>query len=247
MTLFSKHPIRRYTDGVWDWEEAPCADESRVDIHINGRRRSSVMATSRQLDYLALGFLFGEGLISGPDDVLKLRVDGLSVRVEIKGRAGPDPRLISLADPESVPPVTLRHPQVGAAEIIALMDEFNAQSRLFRQTGAVHSCCLIDGGRKYFADDVGRHNALDKVIGQYVAAGPSGRPGLILTTGRISTEILLKSARAGLGLLISRSAATDRAVELARRLNMIMIGFARDDRFNVYHGGPLLRDAPPHP
>lgn len=238
--------VRRYHGGVFSWEEAPFADECRVDILVDGRRRASVMASPFQLDCLAVGFLFGEDIISGVGDLKSLTVKGLEVYVELgKKKAEPHPVNLDNIEPESVAPLRPAHPALDAARILSLSEDFNAHSYLFRQTGAVHSCSLIDGAKRHHADDVARHNALDKVIGQYLLDGPSGGPGLILTTGRISTEILIKSAKAGIGAVISRSAATDRAVELARRLNMIMIGFARQNRFNVYHGGEMIAEAPP--
>ena len=246
------YEILRYSGGVFRREEDLLVEERRVDIIVGGDRYLSVMATPRQLEHLAVGCLFSEGVIKSAADLAGLEVRGLEVLVDIKGGCPPPPARVRssgfglgsapLADggPDPAVPDGVTPPAVTAAEIVRLMADFNQQSELFRLTGAVHSCCLVVGGRKYFADDVGRHNALDKVIGQYLAAGPSGEPGLVLTTGRISTEILIKSARAGLGLLVSRSAATDRAVDLARKLNMVLIGFARDQRFNIYHGGEFL-------
>ena len=244
--MTEENEIRRYNDGVFTWEKAVLADECRVDIHLNGCRLASVMASPTRLDELALGFLFGEGLVDGPEDVVALEVEDLTVRIETRGRARARRETATLADLEDeaeaifAPPA----PPMDAARILAYMGEFNTRSHLFRQTGAVHSCCLINGDRRFFADDVGRHNALDKVIGQYLAAGRLSGPVLVLTTGRISVEILLKSVKAGAALLISRGAATDRAVELARRLNLVLIGFARETGFNVYHGGERLIDAP---
>ncbi|MDR2946797.1 MAG: formate dehydrogenase accessory sulfurtransferase FdhD [Candidatus Adiutrix sp.] len=242
--------VRHYKNGAFSWEPAPLAEECRVDIIVNNRRRASVMASPCQLDSLAVGFLFGEGIISGVDDITSLSVNGLEVSVELRTKnAAPQPPAVDNCSLENTAPEAplppRAHPALDAAKILRLSDEFNSHSYLFRQTGAVHSCRLIDGPRQHHADDVARHNALDKVIGQYLMDGPSGEPGLVLTTGRISTEILIKSAKAGIGAVISRSAATDRAVELAGKLNMIMIGFARQNRFNVYHGGDLIEQATP--
>lgn len=239
--------IRQYKNGVFSWEPAPLADECRVDILVNGRRQASVMASPFQLDCLAVGFLFGEDIISGIDDIKSMSVNGLEISVELhKKNMVPNPFTLENIEPESVAPPPISHPALDAAKIISLSEDFNSHSYLFRQTGAVHSCSLVDGQKRHHADDVARHNALDKVIGRYLIDGPSGEPGLILTTGRISTEILIKSAKAGIGAVISRSAATDRAVELAGRLNMIMIGFSRQNRFNVYHGGEMIAGATPH-
>jgi FdhD protein len=204
---------------------------------------------------LAVGCLFTEGLIEKASEITGISVNNMTVRVEVgKNVSGPPPRarssgfgLGSVAVGGLSGPTLSRTeaPRLTAERIIELMETFNRRSDLFRQTGAVHSACLVTGGLEYFAEDVGRHNALDKVIGRYLMGGPTGEPGLMLTTGRISTEILLKSAKAGLGAVISRSAATDRAVELARKLNMIMIGFSRRNRFNIYSGEEMiLRDQP---
>jgi FdhD protein len=237
-----KRRIRRYQNGVCTWEEAPLADERRVDILVGGRRLASVMASPFQLDALAVGFLFGKNLIGGAGDIESLSVDGLQVRVEL-GRENAAPRAPGPGGVKARP-FPPEGPALDAAAILELSEEFDARSRLFRQTGAVHSCGLIDGPNRFHADDVARHNAFDKVIGQYLIHGPSGGPGLLLTTGRVSAEILMKSAKAGIGALISRGAPTDRAAELARRLDMIMIGFARRNRFNIYHGGEHIADAP---
>lgn len=235
--------IRRYQNGALSWEEAALADECLVNIFVGGSRQASVMASPFQLEALAVGFLFGEGLIGRAGDIKSLSVDDLNIFVELCGeKAAPGP--ISLEAVEAESPPNFLYPALDAAGILELSEDFNASSYLFRQTGAVHSCVLVDGAKRFQADDVARHNALDKVIGQYLMDGPTGGPGLILTTGRISTEILLKSAKAGIGAVISRSAATDRAVELAGSLGMIMIGFARRNRFNVYHGGEKITGAP---
>jgi len=241
--------ISRWENGSFSRLSDLVIEERRVDICLNGPVYASVMAEAAQLDCLALGFLFGEGVIEGPGDIKSLEVDGLQVRVEIFGPAPPPPErarssgfgLGSVAvGMESRLKDSGRRPRpfkLSAAKIISLMHEFNCRSELFQKSGAVHSTALIAGSRRYFAEDVGRHNALDKVVGAYLADSfPQGEPALILTSGRVSTEIMLKTARAGLGGLISRSAPTDRAVEMARELDLLLIGFARGERFNIYHG-----------
>jgi FdhD protein len=106
---------------------------------------------------------------------------------------------------------------------------------LFLDTGGVHSCALSDGNQMLlFEDDIGRHNALDKVLGAAMMHGMSLKDKVILTSGRISTEILAKVARRGIPAIISRSAPTGAAIEQARALNMSLIGFARGRNFNVY-------------
>lgn len=237
--------IRLYQNGFFSWQEALLADECRVDILVDGRRRASVMASPFQLDCLAVGFLFGENIISGVSDIKSLLVRGLEIHVELvkKKITSNSPTMENIeTQPEARP--SWPHPALDAASIISLSEDFNSHSQLFRQTGAVHSCCVINGSKRHHADDLARHNALDKAIGLYLLEGPLKEPALLLTTGRISTEILIKSAKAGIGAIISRSAATDRAVELAENLGLVMIGFSRQNRFNVYNGWEKIAAAP---
>lgn len=254
MSQTGEYEILKYKDGAFNWEKDLVVEERLVEIYVNDRSYVSVLATPAQLDFLAIGYLFTEGAISGISDINDISVSGLKVSVEIKnGPAEPPERArssgfgfgsVAVGDIQGfkagkAEPATLR-----AELIIGLMEEFNQRSGLFRQTGAVHSAWLVKGRQRFFSEDVGRHNALDKVIGQYLRNGVSEEAGLILTTGRVSTEILIKAAKTGLGAVISRSAATDRAVELAREMNMILIGFSRQDRFNIYHGSRMIEGAP---
>lgn len=246
--------ILRYADGVFAWEKDLVVEERRAEIYVNGRPYVSVMATPAQLDSLAIGYLFTEGLINDMADLGPISVDGLRVDVEVRKELEPPPDRarsagfglgsVAIKDiqKENFETAGPDPPLIAADSIVTLMEEFNQLSELFRKTGAVHSSWLVAGERRYFAEDVGRHNALDKVIGQYLADGrPSaGQPGLIWTTGRISIEMLLKTARAGMAALISRGAASRLAVEFAEKLNVVLIGFARGDQFKAFHGGRHL-------
>jgi FdhD protein len=127
--------------------------------------------------------------------------------------------------------------RISPDEIRKMMSLFNKQSELFAKTGAVHSCSLLlPDGTNIFYEDIGRHNAIDKIIGQALISALCIKDGVLLTSGRISSEILIKAAGLGLPVLISLSAPTNMAVEIARKANMTLIGFARGNRFNVYAG-----------
>ncbi|MDR2946796.1 MAG: formate dehydrogenase accessory sulfurtransferase FdhD, partial [Candidatus Adiutrix sp.] len=197
--------------------------------------------------------LFTEGAIAAFADIKSLSVKGLRVRVQLWGNPPPPPQrarscgfgLGSVAvrdiSPENITPPAADPPTLRAGHITALMEEFNHLSELFWKTGAVHSAWLVSGGRRYFAEDVGRHNALDKVIGQRLRDGAApGQGGLMFTTGRVSAEMLLKTAKAGLSALISRGSASRLAVDLAEKLNMVVIGFSRGDQFKAFCGGEYL-------
>ncbi|MDR1043876.1 MAG: formate dehydrogenase accessory sulfurtransferase FdhD [Candidatus Adiutrix sp.] len=244
--------ILRHRNGVFSWEKDLLVEERLVDIYIGGRLYASVMATPTNLDHLAVGYLYSEGVIKSAAEVTNIRVDGLRVHLETLGPA-PEPPLRARSSGFGLGAVSLdalaltgtdlkvKPAPLPAGWIVELMEEFNKLSVLFRQTGAVHSAWLLKGDRRYFADDVGRHNALDKVVGQYLRDGaPPGEPGLMLTTGRVSTEMVLKTGRAGLGALVSRGAASNRALALARQMNLILVVLARGTRLNVINGVDLV-------
>jgi len=124
---------------------------------------------------------------------------------------------------------------ISTSEILALVRESRHRSSIYRMTGGVHSAALCD--RKHilvFADDIGRHNAIDKIFGQCLLENIPIGENIILTSGRISSEILLKVAKRKIPMIISKSAPTDLGVRLAEDLGITLIGFARGRRMNVY-------------
>jgi FdhD protein len=127
--------------------------------------------------------------------------------------------------------------RVASSYISTLMEEFRGRSELHRKTGGVHAAALADrDGLLVFREDIGRHNAVDKVIGAYLTEGSEFGDKFLLTSGRLSSEILHKAAACALPIVVSRSAPTDRCVAAARERNITLIGFARGRRMNIYSG-----------
>ncbi len=120
--------IRRYKNGAFSWEEAELADERLVSIFVGGRRQASVMASPFQLEALAAGFLFGEGLIGRASDIKSLSVDGLNIYVEAS-LENIAPQALSLDDGEAVSP-KFSYPALDAARILELSEDFNSRSYL---------------------------------------------------------------------------------------------------------------------
>ncbi len=126
---------------------------------------------------------------------------------------------------------------INANEISGLMIEFNKTSELFKTTGGVHSAALADSQNiLVFREDIGRHNAVDKVFGSLYIQKQSLDDKILLTSGRISSEIVMKSINAGVQIIVSRSAPTYKGIELAEQNNITLIGFARSNNFNIYSG-----------
>ena len=111
----------------------------------------------------------------------------------------------------------------------------------YRASRGIHGAALADPDRVLFmAEDVGRHNAVDKVVGEALLSGTPTRDRILLNTGRISSEMLLKGARMGVPLVVSRTSPTEMAVSLAEQLGITVVGYLRHDSFNVYAGGDAL-------
>ena len=124
-----------------------------------------------------------------------------------------------------------------SSTLLELTREFQKRMDLWKRTGGVHACAVADGQRPIIlCEDVGRHNAFDKVIGRAFLEGIDTADKLMLTTGRLSAEMVSKAVVARLALVVGRGAVTALAIDLARRFGITLVGFARASRFNVYTG-----------
>ena len=233
--------------------------EHRANIFVNGEHYISLMCLPQCLDELAVGFLFSEGLIRSYGDIAAIDAGGADhIYITLSKKAadtktahravlsGFTQGSVNLAffEHEKLPLINSRL-KLSSAEVVKMADSFSRRSELFRLTGAVHSCALIlPDSTDLFYEDIGRHNALDKAIGKALMAGLSMQDAILLTSGRVSSEILIKTAGLGIPVLLSLSAPTSMAVKIAQKINMTLIGFARGNRFNVYAGdGRIVKGA----
>lgn len=228
--------------------------ETSLTVVLDRQDVATMLCLPADLKPLAVGFLFTEGFIRGRDDIAKITVDRRKsvVRVETREGRGPDPEVLRrriiasgcgkgasffrLADAAAGISVSSRF-TMAAADVQALVDEFQQGSELHRVTRGVHSAALC-GPRKIvmFADDVGRHNTIDRILGRCLLENvPAAGHGLIFS-GRISSEMLLKAARAGIPVVISLASPTSVAVRMARDMGMTVVGRARGNSMNVYSG-----------
>ena len=248
--------VKRFEHGnAADREETVVAERS-ISIFVNGSETIRLMALPNQIEELIAGFLFSECVISSREDVREILFNPASMSVEVKLANQKQPVLsdkvrsvttgcgrgltfISALNSRFFAPIATETTIVPAT-VIDLMRKLQRNSALFHDTGGVHSAAVASAdGILFSADDIGRHNAVDKVLGWLIMSGRLGESaaassGMLLTTGRLSSEIVTKTARGRFEFLVSPSAPTSGAVQLADDLGITLIGFARGERFNVY-------------
>lgn len=251
MDNVEKFIVQRVTEeGRVDREEM-VTRELPLTIILNNHELVTLLCSPHSLDYLAAGFLFSEGLIDNKDEIQKIMVDDRRgvVRIETREDKGPADELLfkrvitsgcgagslyKAADIQNLAKVESQA-QVSAAEVFDLVNQFQHYSQTFRETGGVHSAALCDNRSiLVFSDDIGRHNAIDKILGECLLKDIPTNDRLIVTSGRIPSEILLKAAKRRIAIIISVSAPTDLGVKLAGELGITLIGFVRGKRMNVY-------------
>jgi len=228
------------------------AKESPLTIILNNREVVTLLCSPANSRYLAVGFLFSEGLLKSKDEIRKILVDDRRgvVRVETEGNeelapdalfkrfitsgCGRGASFYSAIDAQDQVKVESRL-KISTLDILALVHEFQHRSQVYRSTGGVHSAALCDiSDILLFNEDIGRHNAVDKIFGACILDNIATDDHILITSGRISSEILLKIARRNVPVIVSKSAPTNLGVKLANDLGVTLVGFVRGKRMNVY-------------
>jgi FdhD protein len=253
-------PIRRYRKARV--QEAPdrVVVEEPLEIRLAGEPFQMLMRLPGQEKELALGFLFTEGIVRDLNEVITIHFCGTATdpllppnvvdvmltdtAMERRGRRHLEVAYSScgLCAKEAVDEICRKVPPVASTltitpdTLLELMARLPEAQDVFQATGGTHAVALAnpEGSMFLSAEDVGRHNAMDKVIGRALLEKRDFGGLVALLSGRISFEMALKSARAGLPLLAAVSAPTTMAIELARELNLTLVGFARGDSMNIY-------------
>ena len=226
--------------------------EKPLTIILNGRELVTLLATPVNLDYLAVGYLHSEGLLHSRENLKKVTVDDKRGVARVETQNEPEPsadyltqRLITSGcgggpsfyrAADVIEPIEFKTEVfLSAAEIFDAMKEFQKRSDVFRDTGGVHSAAVRDTrGKLVFNEDIGRHNALDKAIGKLLLAGRKTDGLGAVLSGRVSLEMVSKSARAGIEVISAVSAPTSLGVEAATRCNITLCAFVRSDRATVF-------------
>ena len=234
----------RFADGKWNSGTVYVPTEMELTLYVNGKELVSILCTPDKLNFLVLGFLYGEGIISGAGDIVMMRVceDDSLADVRLRDTEYELPTVKTLTSGCGAGAVFKTHGEkvdsdivITPAEVHSLMKQLQEKMELYRISGGVHTSALADSRDVLIiAEDIGRHNTLDKIQGECLMRGITTRDKLILSTGRVSSEMLLKAAKMQVPLVVSRHSPTERAVSMADDLGITLAGHARGGRLLVY-------------
>jgi len=257
------------TEAVQGIDQDGHAVETRVPVErpltlfLNGQEIVTMMTIGDYPDYLALGYLINQRMLLPEDEVTGIDFDAEieTIVVRTARRTDYEERLKKKTQTSGCAQGTVFGNMMEAVESVALdpqaelktswiyslSKQINLTPSLYLEAGAIHGCVLCEGERPLiYMEDVGRHNAIDKIAGYMRVHGLSAAGKIMYTTGRLTSEMVIKTAQMGIPILISRSGFTAWGVQLARQIGMTLIGRAKGKRFVALSGAERLRfDADP--
>ncbi|MFA4134371.1 MULTISPECIES: formate dehydrogenase accessory sulfurtransferase FdhD [unclassified Brevibacillus] len=253
LTITTRLPVLKISADQHGWEDDEIVTEYPLTIFLNDEEFATIVCTPADLEEMVIGFLAAEGVIKGYSEIKQLTINeaqGFAYvdlhKETILSQSFYSKRRITsccgksrqsfyfFSDARTAKPVE-SITTVTPAQCMHLMKELQASSEIHRQTGGVHNAalCTPDEVLLQFSD-IGRHNALDKIYGKCLRDNISTTDKILVFSGRISSEVLLKAAKIGAGIILSKSAPTDLALQLADELKLTAVGFIRNDKMNVY-------------
>jgi FdhD protein len=248
------HPVAA-RDEYGDQRDLRIAGEFPLTIKVDHREVVTLMTLGTYPEKLTLGYLRNQRLVDNIEEIAEIRVDWERETVDVLTSHGEG--IINLQEKIASRIVTsgcgqgtifsctldklydtrLPRVEIRQSTVYALLKSINSYNEIYRAAGAVHGCALCDGPEiLYFVEDVGRHNATDTIAGEMWLENIQGNDKLFYTTGRLTSEIVMKAAHMGIPILISRSGITYMGMELAQDLGVTLIARAKGRHFLIYNG-----------
>ena len=258
------HPVSAY-DEFGQKRDLNIAGEFPLTIRVDDQEIVTLMTLGTHPEKLTLGYLRNQRLIENIDEIKKINVNWDLERVNVTTHHGTG--IDNLQEKTARKTVTTgcgqgtifsctldrlyenapKRIKIKQSSIYNLLDSLRNYNQIYRAAGAVHGCALCDtSGIIYFVEDVGRHNATDTISGEMWIRDISGEEKIFYTTGRLTSEIVMKTALMGISILISRSGITNMGLDLAEDLGVTLIARAKGAHFLVYNGeDTVIFDRPP--
>lgn len=254
--ISKKYPIFTFSNERQTQEWDNVLEEYTLGIYINGKRYVNLICTHKNLYELVLGNLLSEGIINKVQEINSIEINEKEGKalVELKIK---DVFKDAINATEGVRTVTtacgkqhsisyyvfndmLLTPLndkfvIHYSKILSLMHEFQQSSEIYKLTRGIHSCGLYNGDKCIaFMEDIGRHNAVDKIIGHAIKEKIDLTKSILITSGRVPSDMITKIIKAKIPIIVARSVPTDVAIEMAEKYNVTLVGYARGARMNVY-------------
>lgn len=246
------HSILKANGPLLEWVEDTVVREVPLTIHYNREEIATLLCSLSQIEELVLGFLFNEGFVRFSKDVYEIRHDPVDHLVWVEGKlcllqkelmskrfvsacCGKSRASFCFANDALMVKPLISNLSIPLQEAYDYVKFLESHLPLFQTTGGVHSGGIGHQGKVLLTSyDIGRHNVFDKLSGSAFRQGLNLENHVIFFSGRVSSEILLKVAKMKVPILIARGAPTDLALSQATALNITVIGFAREQRLNIY-------------
>lgn len=249
------HTIIRLSQGRSEKLHRHVVEEFPLRLRVNGRELATLVCSPHKLNFLLAGFFRLQGFIESLDDILALGVCSDFGLAEVRLNGELPERLqptltsgcgtgIAYNLPQHLLTEGKQRPRHYDSEsLLRLMKELNTLTEQYRSHGGIHSAAIgdQDGMLLLYAEDIGRHNTLDRIAGEALFRGIDLQDKMLVTSGRVSTEMVAKAARLGVGLIASRTSPTDKAIALCEQAGITLVGYVRGRNMDVYSHPQQLR------
>jgi len=246
---------------AWDEQGEPrqvsIAGEAPLTLYVDKQEVVTLMTLGSHPELLTLGYLRNQGFIERIEQIKSVQVDWEVSAVAVVTHEGINDLEQKLEHRtvttgcgqgtvfgglmEKIDQIALPQIQLPQSQIYGLLDSLQQHNEIYKKAGAVHGCALCQGTEVLsFVEDVGRHNAVDTLAGEMLLDDLCGHDKIFYTTGRLTSEMVIKVTQMGIPIVLSRSGVTQMGMELAQQVGLTLIGRAKGQHFLVFNGQPLI-------